>query len=216
MNLNYLKAIFLTLGLAFFANALWLIEITRFIGWEGMEWVSSLHYSVFVIALLAVVAYVLPFRFVRQVSWAQAGQATLEMYPATLVAFFLAKTLLFSLYMQLYGYLNRNLMLLVLGLVVVLISFSIHFVTQKSLHRVHWVHGLFVAAGIMMVVPLSTMTVRFLPSNGVTFIDAVKMGFSYFWIVLMMGVLGIRTASWKPKSDVNPAQDNILDDLPED
>lgn len=218
MKFAYIKSLVFTLLLALVANALWLAELLQVVGWEGMGWVSYLHYSVFVIALFAVAAYVLPFRWIRQVSWMQVGQAALETYPATVVAFFLAKTILFSIYTRLYGYLNGNMLLLLLVVVVLLISFSIHFVTKKSLHRVRWGHGFFVAAGIVTVVPLSIMTVRFIPgfSHDASFVSAVKMGYPFFWIVIMMGILGLRTAMWRPEPDVPATQEDILDDLPED
>lgn len=218
MKFVYIKSLIFTLVLALIANALWLVELLQVIGWEGMDWVSYLHYSVFIIALFAVAAYVLPFRWIHHISWMQIGQAALETYPATVVAFFLAKTILFSIYTRLYGYLNGNMLLLLLVVVVLLISFSIHFVTKKSLRRVRWGHGFFVAAGIVTVVPLSIMTVRFFPgfSEEASFVSAVKMGYPFFWIVVMMGVLGLRTAMWKPEIDVPVTQEDILDDLPED
>ncbi|MBK7871281.1 MAG: hypothetical protein IPJ74_11690 [Saprospiraceae bacterium] len=140
------------------------------------------------------------------------------MYPATLVAFFLAKTILFSIYTQLYGYLNGNALLALLLVVVLLIAFSIHFVTKKTLHRVRWGHGFFIALGIVTVVPLSILTVRLLPGFGEhkSFVDAVKMGYPFFWITVMMGLLGMRTAMWKPESDVTVTQEDILDDFSEE
>ncbi|HMO37785.1 MAG TPA: hypothetical protein PKC76_08425 [Saprospiraceae bacterium] len=218
MKIVYLKVAVYTLLLALSANVLWLLELANTGSSDDGEWISQLHYSVFVIALLAVMAYVLPFRWLHRIPWMPVGQAILEIYPATLVAFFLSKTILFSIYTRLYGYLNGNLLLALLVLVVLLISFSIHFVTKKNLRPVRWGHVFFVATGIISTVPFSILTARFLPefSGGSTFVDAVRMGYPYGWIVLMMGLLGTRTALWEPASEEPETQDHILDDLPEE
>ncbi len=217
--MKWLPTLLLIMLLAVLSNALWLLEVLFVSGWEGIAWLSlRLHYGALAAALCAVFAYLLPFRTLRNAAWANLGIAALEIYPAALIAFFLAKTLLFSLYTRFYGYLNSNLLLLLLGLVVLLISFSIHFVTKGQLHRVRWGHGFFVAAGIVTVVPLSMLSVQMLPGfgTGITFVDAVKMGYPFFWIVVMMGLLGIRTASWQPESEVEIVENDILDDWRDD
>lgn len=207
-----------TLLLALLANALWLSEIFLVHGWEGIHWAFPVHYSVFVIALLAVIAYLLPFRFIRSAPYSQLIRSTAEIYPVTLIAFFLSKTIFFSLYSGFYGYLSAYPFRLLLVLLVLLVSFSIHFVTRRNLHRIRWGHGFFVAAGILSVVPLSILTVRFLPGfgEGSTFVDAIKMGYPYFWIVGMMGLLGMRTALWGSPQERVFSKSNILDDLTEE
>lgn len=213
-SFNWFFLLFPSLVLALVANALWLGEIFWIVGWEGFSWISHLHYSVFVIALLAVVAYVLPFRMLHRTPWIYVGQAILEIYPATLIAFFLAKTLLFSIHTQFFGYLNYSAMVALLIVVVLLISFSIHLVTSKLLRRVRFTQGIYVAVGIMLALPLSFATIRIFPAwaTSHSFVDAVKMGYPFFWIVLLMGFLGIRSAIWTAKPD-HIHQEDILDDF---
>jgi len=215
---NWLPLFLLPLTLAILSNALWLGELTQIVGWESMAWLAHLHYSVFIIALLAVVAYVMPFRLIHRTPWLQIGQAVLEIYPATLIAFFLAKTILFSIHTRLYGYFNFYIFVGLLILVVLLISFSIHLVTLKLMRRVRFTHGFYIAIGIVMTVPLSLATVRLIPGlNGDTsFVSAVKMGYPFFWIVILMGFLGSRSAVWREKSALETTKDDILDDLPEE
>ncbi|MDX1940833.1 MAG: hypothetical protein SFU99_09805 [Saprospiraceae bacterium] len=218
MQIFHIRSLIIAVIFGVLSNALWLAEIKLIVGWEGLGWLSYIHYSVFIIALFSVLSYVMPFYFIRDISRRQFWQATLEMYPATLVAFFLAKTILFSIYTQFYGYLNSNSLLALLLVVVLLIAFSIHFITKKTLHRVRWGHGLFIALGMVTVVPLSILSVELFPGfgNGSGFVDAVKMGYSFFWITVMMGLLGMRTAMWKPESEATITQDDILDDLSEE
>ncbi len=215
---NWLLLLFLILLLALSANALWLSEIFLVRGGGGIDWAFPTHYSVFVIALLAVIAYLLPFRFIRSAAYSQLIRSAAEIYPVTLIAFFLSKTIFFSLYSGFYGYLSPNLFRLLLVLLVLLVSFSIHFVTRRNLHRIRWGHGFFVAAGIITVVPLSILTVRFFSGfgEGRTFVDAIKMGYPYFWIVGMMGLLGTRTALWGVVQEQAFFKSDILDDLTED
>lgn len=215
---NWLPLILFPIALAILSNALWLGELTQVVGWESLAWLSHLHYSVFIIALLAVVAYVIPFRIIHRTPWLELGQAVLEIYPATLIAFFLSKTILFSIHTQWYGYFNYYIFVGLLVLVVLLISFSIHLVTLKLLRRVRFTHGFYMAIGIVMAVPLSLATVRLLPAfNGdVSFVSAVKMGYPFFWIVMLMGFLGMRSAVWQVKTPIETTQEDILDDLPEE
>ena len=66
-----------------------------------------------------------------------------------------------------------------------------HNVTSRWLVRVKQLQIILLA--ILSVYPLCVFTVKMFPGygNGNNFVDAVKMGYPYFWIVLLMGLCGI-------------------------
>lgn len=200
------------------AYALWFAEINYFIGWEGTEWLSYSHYSVFVIAALVVVAYLLPLRLLMNKPLNRLAKAGTELYFVVLAAYFLEKLILLTLFTQFYGFLDRDWLLVLQVLVVAMTATSFYFITQRWLEPLRWQQVLVFTGALLLPYPLSLLSLRFLfnygEGSGVT--AAFKMGYPFFWVVLLMGIAGIIATQNFKKTLIPPSQEDILDDLPEE
>lgn len=205
------------LGLALLAYALWFVEINYFIGWEGMEWLTPTHYSVFGIAALVVVAYLLPLRLLSKKPLNALAKAGIELYFVALAAYFLEKLVLLTLYTQFYGFLNPDWLLVLQVLVLVMTVLSFHFVTQRWLQPLRWQQTLVFGAAMLLPYPLSLLSARYLfHFNQGGILDAIKIGYPFFWITLLMGIAGLIATQNFTKALAPVAQEDILDDLPEE
>lgn len=214
----WVKPILFIFLLALLAYGLWVAEIHYIIGWEGAEWLSYSHYSVFGIAALLVVSYLLPFWFLPSTSFNRLAKAGVELYFLVLAAYFLEKLILLTLFTQFYGFLDRDWLLMLQILVFAMTTLSFYFITQRWLKPLHWQQMLVFGAALLLPYPLSLLSLRFLFNfnNGYEFTDAFKMGYPFFWIVLLMGIAGIIATHNFKKSILPTSQEDILDDLGEE
>lgn len=212
------KPLFGILVLALLAYALWFAEIHYFIGWEGTEWLSYTHYSIFGIAAMVVISYLLPLRLLSNKPWSLLAKAGTELYFVVLAAYFLEKLVLLTLYTQFYGFLNRDWLLVLQVLVIAMTVLSFYFITQRWLQALRWQQTLIFGAAMLLSYPLSLLSVRYLFnfSKDRIFLDAIKMGYPFFWITLLMGIAGLIATKNFNKSPAPPTQEDILDDIREE
>jgi len=217
-RMAWIKPFLFILVLALLAFAGWFVEINYFIGWEGAEWLSYNHYSVFGIAALVVIAYLLPLYLIARKPMQRLWKAGVELYFVVLAAYFLEKLVLITLYTQFYGFLNPDWLLVMQVLVLVMTVMSFHFVTQRWLESLRWQQTLVFGAAMLLPYPLSLLSVQYLFnfSNDTLLMDAVKMGYPFFWITLLMGIAGLIATQNFTKTLAPPTQEDILDDLPEE
>lgn len=216
MQIAWGKSLFFILGLAIFALLIWLLEVTVFIGWAELDWLFQFHYSIFFIGALTIGAYLLPFYNTGRFPTQRLFSAGLELYFAILAAYFLEKALLLTLYNGFYGlFNNQNWLFVMQGITLVITALSFYLVTQRWLTPLRWQQALVVGGCILLPIPLSLLTLQFLPSfdGNHTFIDAVKMGYPFFWIVIMMGLAGIWGLQLVKPVEPTITQDDILDDF---
>lgn len=214
MQKNWVTPLLISIGLAGLALAVWLGEITLRLSWEGFQWLLAFHYSVFVIAALVVIAYLVPFYLLSRFSTQRLLAAATELYFVVLASYFLEKAVLLTLYSQLYGFFNKDWLLLIQVLVLVLTSFSFYFITQRWLQSLRSQQVLVIGLGFLLPVPLSIFTIYIIPgfSTGRWLADALKMGYPFFWTVLLMGIVGIISTRFIKNVEPKPTQDDILDD----
>lgn len=212
------KPFLLVLLLALLAYVLWFLEIHYAVGWEGSAWLSYSHYSVFVIAALVVLAYLLPIRLMLHQPLSRLAKAATELYFVALAAYFLEKLILITLFTQFYGFLDRNWLLLLQVLVIAMTVMSFYFITQRWLERLRWEQIVVFAIAMLLPYPLSLYSVQYLFnfSESEGFTDAIKMGYPFFWITLLMGIAGILATRHFKKATPPLPKEDILDDLPEE
>lgn len=212
------KPVLLIFFLALLAYGLWFAEIHFFIGWDGMEWLPYSHYSVFGIAALVVAAYLAPFWMLRSASMSRLAKAGIELYFVVLAAYFLEKLILLTLFTQFYGFLDQDWLLLLQVLVLAMTVLSFYFITQRWLEPLRWQQLLVFAAAIILPYPLSLLSLRFLFhfGAGFGFTESFKIGYPFFWIVLLLGIAGIIATQNFKKPIQQTLQEDILDDLGEE
>ncbi len=206
----------LILFLALLANALWLAEILRNSGWDGMSWLWSPQFSAYLAAALAVLAYLLPFITVAGVRGPRLWISGIELFFSTVVAFLIAKNILYGLFSRL-PVVNMSPMVLylMLGALLALIAGSFYLTTQRRLHKPKLSYYFWLLTALAMPVPLSLLTIKLFPGlgEGRDLFDAVKMGYPLFWAVLSTGAAGILGAVNQPKPPEPEYHENILDDV---
>lgn len=214
MQKTWVKPFLISIGLAVLALVLWLVEMTQRIGWDGSEWLSAFHYSILIIAVFAIAAYLLPFYWLFRFPFQRILAAGTELYFVFLAAYFLEKAVLLTLFSRFYLFSSPYLTWSIQPLVLILTALSFFFVTQRWLQPLRWQHPVLVGSGIFLSLILSLITVKFIPAfNGhMELWDAVKMGYPFFWIVLLMGIVGIVSTHLLKETQPPLPQDNILDD----
>ena len=203
---------------AIMANVIWLVEIVQGIGWAGTSWIRHEHWSIFIINLLTVLSYELPF-FIKG-SPRRPWTALLLLYFSSLIFFYISKGILVSLAGLSFFFLPRQTFLifvLLLFAIPITAAFSIHRLSNQLLIPTQR-KAIFVLL-IAMIAPifLGMLTVNIFPGYGYQkgLADAVKMGYPFFWVIVSMGIAGmlissrfqIQTAS----NHTSPDYDDILD-----
>ncbi|MFN7115154.1 MAG: hypothetical protein ACK4TA_00045 [Saprospiraceae bacterium] len=209
------KPFLYSLLLALLGYALWFIELHYWIGGADFEWLSYAQYSIFVIAALVVLAYLLPLRLLADKPLNHLAKAGVELYFVVLAAYFLEKLILLTLFTQFYGFLDRDWLLVLQVLVLVMTSMSFYFITQRWLKPLRWQQTLVFLLALLLPYPLSLLTLRLLanPSGEFSFLEATRQGYPFFWIILLMGIAGIFAIQHFKKGVVTATSEDILDDL---
>lgn len=203
---------------AIVANIIWLVEIVQGIGWAGTSWIRHEHSSIFIINLLTILSYELPF-FIKT-SPKRPWIALLLLYFSGLIFFYISKGILVSLAGFSFFFLPRQtllIFLLILFAIPITAAFSIHRLSNQLLMPIQR-KAIFVLL-IAMIAPifLGMLTINFFPGYGYQkgFADAIKMGYPFFWVIVSMGIAGMLISSrFQVQSALNhttPDYDDILD-----
>jgi hypothetical protein len=186
---------------AFAAWGLWLAEVCWIKGWTGLAWLNGFNWSALPICALIVltVTYFVPV----DARWPRRTIFVVVSWVLTVGAFATARWAVFHLFTRWFfpgrAGLGPAIILLLAGMVV---SAGLTVATNRWLASVHDWTALLVAAGLLLVVPLSIATIKMFPVlNGSTDeIHSIKMGYPVFWTALLIPValrLGRRGASEK-------------------
>lgn len=210
------KRIFLnfTIGLllAVLANGLWLYEIVSVIGWEGLKWLNYEHKSIFVINALVILAYCFPLWRNQEVQAKQEHKLVtfLLLYVLTLIAFYIIKSLFCGPLFDL------DILYLPSICLILLVPFLIYWISHKRIHPLKkWQIGP-VFLSVLLSILLSNITIEYFPGfgNSSSFIAGTKMGYPYFWITIIMNIIGIWTVEkllLDPKLEKKLLHEDILD-----
>ncbi|GJM36206.1 MAG: hypothetical protein DHS20C18_52070 [Saprospiraceae bacterium] len=215
---SILRPLILIIVLAVLANILWFYEIVERIGWPGLDWLSERHYSIYVINLLVIIAYLSPVYFAKKPAWEKLILTCIELYALGMVAYLIAKAVLYTIFGSMFTFLNLYSTLAILVLIPFLTAMSFYLVTQRQLYSVsRWVVvplflsmslPIFLAGGtLQMFRGFDQGIIQYAP-------EAVKIGYPFFWITLLMGICSLLSLSFYQKATVKPSQPDILDDLP--
>lgn len=185
------------------ANAIWLYEMVYHIGWKGTSWVSAHYYSIYPINFLVVNAFLMPIcigsRYKKKY-W----KLLAPLYLVSLAAFYVAKPFFLSYLTPLSSFFA----------VVIAVGLAYYIVAYFLLERLSLFFIPTLGLAVITVIFESTIlseNFAIYGSKG-SFPDAVKMGYSYFFITINMGLLGILTHSIWLKNKIIPSSDDILDD----
>ena len=206
------------IGLALAAITLWLTELIWRTGWDEFSWLWGAQNSVFGIIALAVMSYLLPIGILKRISWKDLWLPGLELYFVGIIAFFLTKSIVYSLFLPFPVFdLSPTLLWVVLAGLVVTSSSSFYYLTRNYLYPVKTAFIPVMIGTELLAAVLSVGTAYLFMERGAIdqiLLAAVRAGFPFFFITLLLGlmsILSIYKLAIFQKNDEQ--QDEILDDI---
>jgi hypothetical protein len=174
------------LGGAFLAWGLWFGEVCWIKGWRGLAWLSGFNWSALPIcALVAIVsAYLLDGRS----SWSRRTAFVGVGFISMLAAFLAGRWAVFELFSGPTTPSHAVPAVLVVAIALLGVSAGLTVAASRWLSPLHVWTGILVAAALLLVVPLSLVTIQVIPAlNGSSdAVHSVKMGFPVFWTALLV------------------------------
>lgn len=215
------KKIFISIvaiiGLALAAMALWLTELIWKIGWDHFSWLQGAQDAIFGINALTVLAYLAPVAIIKGISWKKLWMPALELYFIAIIAFFITKSILYSLFLPFAIFdLSPYILWLMLGTLVLTTAGSFFYLTRNYLYPVK-VAFIPVMIGVELFAALSSVLAAYL-MTGQNVIDqlllaAVKAGFPFFFFTLFLGLFSILSISKLSLQPKGKEREEILDDI---
>ncbi len=111
------------------------------------------------------------------------------------VDFYIGKVVLAIAYKSAFIFSTPYEVLLLVGGALLITTALLYFATIILVVAIQKKQIIYSMLGVIATILLSTGTVDFFPGygNSTTFIDAIKMGYPFFWIVIIMGQIGFLT-----------------------
>ena len=174
--------------LAILSQSIWLFEINVKIGWQGAAWLKRDLYAPFFICFFASMAYIFPFWVRYRKLDTRLILTVLTFYMINLSCYLLSDVVYNGMQLQ------STALLQVLGLFVFTIfAGGYYYVTNELIMPIKKRFAFLFASCVLLMFVLSNVSVFFFRGfgSGTQWIDAVKMGYPFFWIAILLGVSGI-------------------------
>jgi hypothetical protein len=200
------------------AWGLWLAEVCWIKGWDGLAWLSGFNWSA--LPICALILITASYGVSARASWRERIIFTAVGWVIALVAFVLARWAAFDLLSRGLGLLPRVRWepFIAAALAGLLVSAGLTFAANRWLAAMHYWTGFLIAAGLLLVMPLSIATIKIFPAlNGsMDEIDSIKMGYPVFWTAVLVPValclgrkrrptLLLRDRDHRARRDMSPA-----------
>ena len=218
MKRNHLLQFCWIVILSLVGFGIWQWEIIAQFGWEGLRWLNKRHLSIYPISALVVVAYMLPFsRRIKASGW-YLTYPGMVLFLISIIGFHLAKTIIFILYAR-FSLIPWPQLFIALFVVIGFTAFCFHLITKRWIVPLKKSQIFVLILAITGTVPLSMFAVQWYngpaAAHYVSFVDAVKAGWPFFWIIFLMGIAGLYSnhflISTKPEEQ-DLSREDILDD----
>jgi hypothetical protein len=196
MSSKTVKALSIIFLLAFAGNAIWLYEVVKIVGWQGLTWLNIRLYSPYFGCLLAACAYLVPFLISRRLNLKNIFISMIILFSTNLICFELGKGLCYSTFAHfpLPGFsLPFKIYLLDSVLLYLFLGLIYKITTGKFIKKSWKVNMLFIALILVFANPLSIISIEINSGygTGTSWIDAIKMGYPIFWTTILLGISGI-------------------------
>jgi hypothetical protein len=172
------------------AWGLWLAEVCWIKGWAGLAWLSGFNWSALPICALILIAA--SYGVSARSACRERMIFTAIGWVIALAAFVLARWAAFHLFSRGFGLLPtlRWEPFIAAALAGLLVSAGLTFAANRWLAAMHYWTGFLLAAGLLLVMPLSIATVQIFPAlNGSTDeIHSIKMGYPVLWTAVLVPV----------------------------
>lgn len=183
------------------AICIWLFELLKIVGWEGLRWVGHQLYSPYICTLIATISFLVPFFINNRIRIKKVIVSLLILYGINIFCFEINRQLCYALYCDAcyWSVTQFNLILVVEFTVFVLLGFIHWYVSNKLLIKNRKINILYITILLLLSIPLSFFTININTGFGTEkgFIDMVKMGYPVFWTTLMLGISGMMITNQK-------------------
>ena len=170
------------------AWGLWLAEVCWIKGWAGLAWLSGFNWSA--LPICAVILTTASYGVSERVAWRERMIFIAVGWVIALAGFALTRWAAFDLFSRNLGPTVRWEPFIAAALAGSLVSAGLTFAANRWLAAMHYWTGFLLAAGLLVVMPLSIATIKMVPAlNGsVDEIHSIKMGYPVFWTAVLVSV----------------------------
>lgn len=182
-------------ALALGAIFLWREEVSWRTNRDEFNWLGASQKVSFGINLLVVLAYLVPISILKEIALKKLLIPSLELYLITFITFFLTKSILISLfsYAPVFS-LSPAMLWLMLGVLAITTASSYYYLTKNRLYQLKVAY-----VPLMIVVELSAVLLAIMTTYIILggdswqaiVIDAVKGGYAFFYVTLLIGLFSI-------------------------
>jgi hypothetical protein len=168
------------------AWSLWLAEVCWVKSWAGLAWLSGFNWSALPICALIIIMS--SYSVSEHAGWPERKRFVTFGFILTIIAFGAARWAVFELFSGIMftrvGF-EAAIVIVAAGLTV---SVGLTVSANRWLAPLYGWTGILVAVALMLVLPLSFVTIKALPAlNGSTDqIHSIKMGYPVFWTALLI------------------------------
>lgn len=213
---QHLLHVFLVLCCGALSMGIWDLEFSAQSKQGQLEWLGMVQYSVFVIAALAILAYLHPFFRWTTIPAKNIWWAGVELYATLVTAILVGRLILFSLFTHFYGWLNAYSLIGLLLFLTGLTAYSFYSITVRRLQGPRLVFVLIMTLGLVLTLPLSWLSLKLLawPSLGgrIDLWHAFKVGYPFFWLSVVFGGVGWLSIHRLAPGRIDQINAEILDD----
>lgn len=213
---QHLLHVFIVLCCGALSMGIWDLEFSSQALQGQLDWLGKVQYSVFLIAALAILAYLHPFFRWGNIPAKGIWWAGVELYATLVTALLVGRLILFSLFTHFYGWLNAYSLLGLLLFLAGLTAYSYYSITYRRLNQPRPVYIIIMAVGFVITLPMSWLSLKLLawPSTdgSIDLWNAFSVGYPFFWLCAVFGGLGwlsIHRIQVKTDETINA---EILDD----
>lgn len=191
---RHLLHVLLVLCCGALSMGVWDLEFSAQALQGQLEWLGMVQYSVFLIAALAVLAYLHPFFRWGGIPAKSIWWAGVELYATLVTALLVSRLILFSLFTHFYGWLNAYSLLGLLLFLAGLTAYSYYSITMRRLQGPRPIFVVLMALGLVLTLPLSWLSLKLMgwpaSAEGVSLWSAFQVGYPFLWLSAVFGGLG--------------------------
>lgn len=178
---------------------LWWLEQTFRLGWSGEAWLQQHWWSIYPIVGLVIAVFLWPLRQTWSIPWRWMIAYALLLSGVSWGAYVGTRSVFDTLYST--GLLRGDTTVVTASIWklfgVVLVVAGAYFIPLWQFHHsTDRLHLLTLVEAFVLVIPCSLISLELLPfiGEGHTFVDAVRLGYPFFWVPFFLGYLSLATA----------------------
>lgn len=198
--------------LAVIAGGTWQFEVGRALSSYDDSWLQYQHWSPFVAIGCISLAYLLPVYAALRPPLKELAAAIIEVYLTLLVAYFISRAILLSLYTGFTGQLGPVALWLLLGVILLMSCYNLFLTSRRRLFNIDVRHVWIFALGLVLPLLLS-WPVAHLLFGATLMIEVLRTAAPFSLLTLSLGLMSYYL-SIKRLRPLLSGREDILDEAP--